>query len=140
MGSFVIDPNGQVCARDMPAVFDDVALGDAAPRLMRLREALETEGEELADATMEFGAHLLFLFGVDAHLMCVLCPSDVKIPALRMGATLVSRRLLGEFQRNALPPAPGSPESNPETKPKPATKARPKRARFFRGRRISDDS
>lgn len=153
MGSFVVDPNGQVCARDMPAMFDDVALGEAAPRLIRLRQALETEGEELNDATMEFGAHLLFLFGVDAYLLCVLCPSEVQLPALRMGAKLVSRRLHGELQREALPPtlppppstaamssAPPPPAASPKGTKGAAPKAKPKRARFFRGRRISDDS
>jgi predicted regulator of Ras-like GTPase activity (Roadblock/LC7/MglB family) len=93
MGSFVVDLIGQVRARDMPAMFDDGALQEAAPRIARLKEALETQGEQVDSVTLAHGPHSLFLRTSGELILCVLAPSEVSLPALRMGSSLVLRRL-----------------------------------------------
>src|SRR5690606_30778910 len=42
-GSFVIDRDGRLKARDLPAVFDEQALGDAGPRIVRLWEVISED-------------------------------------------------------------------------------------------------
>jgi len=93
MGSFVVDLLGQVRARDMPAMFDDHALQEAAPRIARLKDALETQGEQVDSATLSHGPHLLFLRAVGEIILCVLVRQDVSAPSLRMGTSLVLKRL-----------------------------------------------
>jgi predicted regulator of Ras-like GTPase activity (Roadblock/LC7/MglB family) len=150
IGSFVVDRYGQVCARDMPAMFDQQALEDAAPRIARLKEALETQGELLDSATLAHGPHVLFLRASADHILCVLSPVEVKLPSLRMGTNLVLRRLPEVIAREATvtprhatypPPMTTSsappPDAAPAAPPGPAP-APTKRPRFFRGRRIDD--
>ena len=93
MGSFVVDLLGQVRARDMPAMFDDHALEEAAPRIARLKDALETQGEQIDSVTLSHGELTLFLRTTGEIILCVLAPQDVSAPALRMGTSLVLKRL-----------------------------------------------
>ncbi|MBK7152647.1 MAG: hypothetical protein IPL19_33595 [Sandaracinaceae bacterium] len=93
MGSFVVDLLGQVRARDMPAMFDDHALEEAAPRIARLKDALETQGEQIDSVTLSHGPHLLFLRTAGEIILCVLVRQDVSAPSLRMGTSLVLKRL-----------------------------------------------
>lgn len=115
MGSFVVDLIGQVRARDMPAMFDDAALQEAAPRIARLKEALETQGEQVDSVSLAHGPHSLFLRTSGENILCVLTPHDVSLPALRMATSLVLRRL-----PEALAAAREAPTLPPTLRPPPS--------------------
>ncbi len=48
LGSFVIDENGALMAKDLPAVFYPELFKDVGPRLLRLCESVEAAGDESA--------------------------------------------------------------------------------------------
>jgi hypothetical protein len=167
MGSFVVDLLGQVRARDMPSMFADHVLEEAGPRVARLKDALETQGELLDLVTLAHGPHSLFLRANEDMILCVLVHQNVSAPSLRMGTSLVLKRLPSELAAAPSPvsktteldggasaldavasqPAlrlsetPAAPELAPggdAAAPAPQ-KAAPKFQRFFRGRLIEED-
>jgi predicted regulator of Ras-like GTPase activity (Roadblock/LC7/MglB family) len=93
LGSFIVDGEGRVVARDVPLLFEAAALGRAAEHLARLRAALESEGGSLSSCVARFGDHLLIVRAVGADTLGVLCPRGTNLPAVQMGCTLVTRRL-----------------------------------------------
>lgn len=91
-GSFVVDRDGRLFARDLPAVFDDNALGDSGPRIVRLWEVVSEE--EAPEYTLiEFSEYWLFVRPVPSGTLCVVVPPRVNVSALRMAASLVAKRL-----------------------------------------------
>jgi predicted regulator of Ras-like GTPase activity (Roadblock/LC7/MglB family) len=91
-GSFVVDRDGRLCARDLPSVFDDAALGDSGPRIVRLWEVVSED--EIPEYTLiEFSEYWLFIRPVPSGTLCVVVPPRVNVSALRMAANLVSKRL-----------------------------------------------
>jgi len=93
LGSFVLDVDGGLLARDMPGVFDDETLRAAGARLVRLRSALSTDKEPFEQCCARFGENLLLLRAAGARTLCVLAPREANLTALHMGATLVARRV-----------------------------------------------
>lgn len=117
-GSFVIDRDGRLKARDLPAVFDEQALGDAGPRIVRLWEVI-SEDETPEYTLLEFSEYWLFVRAVPNGNLCVVVPPWVNVSALRMAASLVAKRVDADAPPadDAAPPAfePGQPggEQNP---------------------------
>ncbi|MBK6576076.1 MAG: hypothetical protein IPG17_07745 [Sandaracinaceae bacterium] len=144
MGSFVVDLLGQVRARDMPAMFDDHALEEAAPRIARLKDALETQGEQIDSVTLSHGPHLLFLRTAGEIILCVLVRQDVSAPSLRMGTSLVLKRLpdvlaaaaQAASKASTLPPTlRPAPPASPRRRPSPPCCRLPRRCPSSRHRR-----
>jgi predicted regulator of Ras-like GTPase activity (Roadblock/LC7/MglB family) len=94
LGSFLIDRDGVVLARDLPPSFDATALTHASSHLSRLRAALESVGAGFESSVTRFGPHLVLLRAQDSNTLCVLCPHGTNLPAVQMSATLITRRLL----------------------------------------------
>lgn len=111
LGSFLIDADGRLLARDVPLLFEADALGRASEHLARLRAALESEGGSLTSCVARFGSHLLLLRAAGADTLCVLCPQGTNVPAVQMGCTLVTRRLFAGGQRPAQNPDDVGPSS-----------------------------
>lgn len=153
VGSFVIDGEGHVLGRDIPAMFDDATLGYAAERLARLRDALEGERSTLEGGVARFGSHLLVMKAAADRTLCVIVPQGANLMSLQMGANIVARRV------SQLPPDTDRPQAQVATSapastapstatapavtesipaPSPAVSApKPTTAgRMFRGRRI----
>jgi predicted regulator of Ras-like GTPase activity (Roadblock/LC7/MglB family) len=140
-GSFVFTRGGRVVARELPALFDDTALTEAGGRLARLRETFAAVGDELATAVIRFADHKLYLKTLPGGLLCIVAANAVNMPAMRMAANLVARRIGPAVeQADAAPvPAPEPPEAEPAT-PAPVQTPRPPLAppgmRRFRGRTV----
>jgi predicted regulator of Ras-like GTPase activity (Roadblock/LC7/MglB family) len=134
MGSFVFTDDGRLVAREIPAMFDDVALTEASGRLTRLRDTFAAVGDNVDVAVVRYRDHKLYLKVVGAGMLCIVADGPVNMPALRMAANLVSRRIaLALEQAAALPPAPpvsAAPASAP------APKQMPPGMRRFRGRPV----
>jgi predicted regulator of Ras-like GTPase activity (Roadblock/LC7/MglB family) len=134
MGSFVFTEDGRLVAREIPALFDDGALAEASGRLTRLRETFAAVGDDLDVAVVRFRDHKLYLKKLGAGMLCIVAEGSVNMPALRMAANLVSRRIapVVEHASFELPPPP-APETPPETRPAPLA---PPGMRRFRGRAV----
>jgi len=121
-GSFLLGKTGELVARDLPSVFHSEIFGEIGPRLVRLRETLESSGGDLTTLTLRFSEHKLHLRSVGALLLGVITAAKVNGPALRMAMNLVTRRVAahsGEL-------APELPADAPVAQPAVATPAAPK--------------
>ena len=129
LGSFVFTEDGRLVAREIPALFDDTALSEASGRLTRLRETFAAVGDRLDVAVVRFRDHKLYLKVLGGGMLCIVAEGGVNMPALRMAANLVGRRLVPALERVALePPQPAAPP--PAATPKPAHVAPPGMRRF----------
>ncbi|HET6146903.1 MAG TPA: hypothetical protein VFH68_05180 [Polyangia bacterium] len=137
-GSFVFTRAGDLVARELPPMFDDVALGEASSRLMRLHETFAAGGEQLDVAVLRFRDHKLYLKTLPAGALCILSNGAVNMPALRMAANLVGRRITPALETVARAPLEAA---EPEPPPAPVPAARqvplaPPGMRIFRGRPV----
>ncbi|HEY3498783.1 MAG TPA: roadblock/LC7 domain-containing protein [Polyangiaceae bacterium] len=147
-GSFLLGPEGQLIARDLPAVFDAELFADVGPRIARLRETFDPSGAEATTLTLRFSDHKLHVRSLGSSLLCVLSGTTVNAPALRMAMNLVARRVgAGGGQHedevttlvpvNATQRSP-APQSVPPAAPRPSSPPAAGAARkdvLYRGRR-----
>jgi predicted regulator of Ras-like GTPase activity (Roadblock/LC7/MglB family) len=132
MGSFVFTDEGRLVAREIPAVFDDVALTEASGRLTRLRETFAAVGDAMDIAVVRYRDHKLYLKSLGAGTLCIVSEGVVNMPALRMAANLVSRRIGPALAQVAtLPPEPAAAPA-----PAPRPRQMPPGMRRFRGQSI----
>jgi predicted regulator of Ras-like GTPase activity (Roadblock/LC7/MglB family) len=136
MGSFVCTPSGRLAAREIPALFDDAVLAEAGARLVRMREAFASGGDELEVGVVRFQDHRIYLKSVGDSLLCIIAEGAVNMPALRMAANLVGRRIGPAVARlEAEPPPPvRAPPPPPDAAPRAAEA--PPGMRRFRGRAV----
>ena len=143
-GSFVCADSGRLVAREIPALFEDAVLAEAGSRLVRVGETFAASGDELEMAVIRYGDHRLYLKSLAGGLLCIVVAGPVNMPALRMAANLVARRIGPAVARvrDEPPPAPDKPPLN-EPPPVRATPTIPAHAtegfpgmRRFRGRAV----
>jgi len=137
-GSFVFTRAGDLVARELPPMFDDTALGEASSRLMRLHETFAAAGDQMDSAVLRFRDHKLYLKTLPAGALCIISNDAVNMPALRMAANLVGRRITPALEAVARAPLQAA---EPEPEPRPAPAARhvplaPPGMRIFRGRPV----
>ncbi len=130
-GSFVLTADGALAGRDLPALFEDAVLAEAASRIARLAEAFASVGDDVDVCLVRFADHKLYVRAFGAGRLCVLAAADVNLPALRMATNLVTRRLGPALAAEAAAPAP--PAAPPPPTP-PAPAAGP--MRMYRGRPV----
>jgi hypothetical protein len=117
-GSFMISPQGAAVGRDMAALFTDDLLDEVAARLLRLLDGFADEGVQVLSYVVHYREHLLFVRAVSpGGALCVLSTREVNLPALRMGATLVARRLASVPAPPVRPPPPRAPAPPPPPVP-----------------------
>jgi predicted regulator of Ras-like GTPase activity (Roadblock/LC7/MglB family) len=131
MGSFVFTGEGQLVAREIPAMFDDVALAEASGRLARLRDTFAAVGDSLDMAVVRFRDHKLYLKVLGQGMLCIVAEGAVNMPALRMAANLVGRRIAPVLAQGTL--APIQPGAAPTARPPTLA---PPGMRRFRGRAV----
>ncbi|HVT09004.1 MAG TPA: roadblock/LC7 domain-containing protein [Polyangia bacterium] len=108
-GSFVCSKDGRLVAREIPALFEDAVLSEAGSRLLRVGETFAAHGDDIETAVVRFGDHRLYLKAIGGGLLCIVVAGPVNMPALRMAANLVSRRIapaIAQVELEAPPPAP----------------------------------
>lgn len=163
-GSFVVAGSGALVARDLPPVFDGELFAEVGPRVVRLYETFLTGGEDLESAMLRFAEHKLYLRKMTWGVIGILSTVTVNLPALRMVANLVIRKIDPEVspsmltpppppvavQRATPPPPPIAAESitprpskpSPTPPPPPASELAPpssRQVRMYRGRVVVDD-
>jgi len=132
MGSFVFTEDGRLVAREIPPLFDDTSLVEAGGRLTRLRETFAAIGDHLEVAVVRFRDHKLYLKVLGPGMLCIVAEGGVNMPALRMAANLVGRRIVPALERATQEPTPAIPAPPPERQPGLA----PPGMRRFRGRPV----
>ena len=107
-GSFVCTQNGRLVAREIPALFEDAVLAEAGSRLVRVGETFAAGGDDLDVAVVRYGEHRLYLKSIAGGMLCIVVSGPVNMPALRMAANLVGRRIAQAVARAQadLPPLP----------------------------------
>ena len=142
-GSFVCTDNGQLLAREIPAVFEDSVLSEAGTRLLRMGDAFAAAGDDLDMAVVRYGEQRVYLKWISGGLLCVVVVGRVNMPALRMAANLVCRRIsaavaqaqAASLTAPAVEPAPLQQPALSESAPAPsATRASYPGMRRFRDR------
>lgn len=142
-GSFVCTTSGRLIAREIPALFEDAVLAEAGSRLLRIRETFAANGDTLEFAVVRYGENRLYLKAIAGGMLCIVVAGPVNMPALRMAANLVGRRIAPAVVRAEaeLPPPPfeAPPQreapmalSAPVSAPSPASPP----GRRFRGRTV----
>jgi predicted regulator of Ras-like GTPase activity (Roadblock/LC7/MglB family) len=136
-GSFLLAGNGQLMARDLPALFHNDIFGEIGPRLVRLRETLETDGDDVSALTLRFADHKLHLRPIGTLLLGVITNAKVNGPALRMAINLVARRVASQGSRLEVevPPATPAIDLEPDASTPKASPVGMRRAPGVMGRR-----
>ena len=98
-GSFLVTTTGDVVARALPEVVDDVTLLEVGGRVIRLADTFESVGISPELCILRFADHKLYIKNVVSGALCILTGSDVNFPALRMAANVVARRVGPELAR-----------------------------------------
>jgi predicted regulator of Ras-like GTPase activity (Roadblock/LC7/MglB family) len=146
-GSFVCTQNGRLIAREIPALFEDAVLAEAGSRLLRIGETFAASGDELEVAVVRYGENRIYLKSIAGGVLCIVVAGQVNMPALRMAANLVGRRIapaVARAQAELPPPAPENPPSRPSSGALPAVvsegqapqMAAPPGMRRFRGHTV----
>jgi predicted regulator of Ras-like GTPase activity (Roadblock/LC7/MglB family) len=138
-GSFVFTRGGRVVARQLPALFDDAALGEAGGRLARLRDTFAAVGEDMDVAVLRFGDHKLYLKALTGGMLCIIAERAVNMPAMRMAANLVGRRIGADLERADAAPEPPPPDDPQPARATPSASraaVAPPGMRRFRGRPV----
>jgi predicted regulator of Ras-like GTPase activity (Roadblock/LC7/MglB family) len=123
-GSFVVAQTGALVARDLPAAFDDALFAEVGPRVTRLYETFLSGDEELDFCVLRFAEHKIYLRRMTWGTIGILSTVGVNMPALRMVANLVIRKIDPEVALSLRPPATDGesspPPSLPPSAPQPA--------------------
>ncbi|HZL17485.1 MAG TPA: roadblock/LC7 domain-containing protein [Polyangia bacterium] len=148
-GSFVCTQNGRLLARELPSLFEDVVLSEAGSRLLRVGETFAAGGDELEVAVVRYGEHRIYLKTIAGGMLCIVIAGDINMPALRMAANLVGRRIAPAVARAQAelplipiePPRPAvaaaaSATATPATPAAPKSQEAPPGMRRFRGRAV----
>jgi predicted regulator of Ras-like GTPase activity (Roadblock/LC7/MglB family) len=138
-GSFVCTQSGRLVAREIPALFEDAVLAEAGSRLLRITETFAAGGDELDIAVARYGDHRVYLKAIAGGLLCVVVAGPVNMPALRMAANLVGRRIGPAVARAQAELPPGPPAASAPPPPARAERGAavaPPGMRRFRGRAV----
>ena len=143
-GSFVCTTSGRLIAREIPALFEDAVLAEAGSRLLRIGETFAASGDTLEFAVVRYGENRLYLKAVVGGMLCIVVAGEVNMPALRMAANLVGRRIapaVARAEAELPPPAFEAPPQRPAptalaAPPSAPPSAAPPPGRRFRGRTV----
>jgi predicted regulator of Ras-like GTPase activity (Roadblock/LC7/MglB family) len=92
-GSFVVAESGSLVDRDLPAAFDDALFDDVGPRVARLFETFVSGGKDMETCMLRYAEHKLYIRKMTWGIMAIVSSAAVNMPALRMVANLVVRRI-----------------------------------------------
>src|ERR1035438_4746304 len=110
-GSFVVAGTGALVDSDLPAIFDSTLLGEIGPRIARLYETFFSGGADMETCVLRYAEHKLYVRRMTWGIIAVLSNVGVNLPALRMVANLVIRRIdpqIAVITASGGPPSPPS--------------------------------
>ena len=96
-GSFLLQDDGSLVARDLGALLNEELLTEIAPRLLRLCDTFGGDTAPVTSCSLRFADLLLFMRPTPGGLVCAVSTLDVNMPALKMAVNLTARRLAPHF-------------------------------------------
>lgn len=139
VGSFVLNPQGVLVAREMPAIFPDNVFPNLGRRLASVVEALETQVSAVQELLLKFEGHWLFVRRSAQGFLTILTSDAVNFPALKMASNVALKQVAEHLMAN--PPVIATPavvETIDAPAPAPAPTApapeATKKRRMWRGR------
>ena len=152
-GSFLVTPAGNIAARAIPEIVDDATLGEVGGRIIRLGDTFQAIGISPDLCVVRFIEHKLYVKTLPVGVLCIVTGAGISVPALRMAANLVARKVAPEMSRLAdgaaarettttatvRPSSPGLavPPPPPPAPPSESTAGSGSPARMYRGRPLS---
>jgi hypothetical protein len=146
VGSFVLNPQGVLLAREMPAIFPDTIFPNLGRRLASVVEAIETQIANVQELLMKFEGYWLFVRRSAQGFLTILTSESVNFPALKMASNVALKQVTEHLVANPMvistpivsdlpEPAPTAAASPDATKaPAPGVAAEPaKKRRMWRG-------
>jgi hypothetical protein len=97
MGSFVVDPSGQLLTHSMPVEIGLFDLQLSAVRIARILQCGGANGLRTEDGVFDFGDAKLLVREFVRGYLCVLCVASVNMRSLRLTARLVARSMPAEL-------------------------------------------
>jgi predicted regulator of Ras-like GTPase activity (Roadblock/LC7/MglB family) len=93
IGSFVIGGDGGLVDTDLPATFDAAVFAEAGPRIVRLADLGASFGEDLRFLVIRFAEHKLYVRQLTGGFLGIVVSLNTSLPALKVAANLVARRV-----------------------------------------------
>jgi len=119
VGSFVLSREGQLIAREMPAVYPDEIFPELGRRMTTVGEVVGAQTGSVQELLMKFDAYCLHVRHADACFLSVLAADTVNVPALRMATNVALKQVLEKIA--SMPPPTVAAE--PTSAPAPASSA-----------------
>jgi predicted regulator of Ras-like GTPase activity (Roadblock/LC7/MglB family) len=135
IGGFVLTDSGALVGTNLPSAFDAQVFADAGTRIVRLLEASSQIGGGMPQSCVfRFAEHKLYVRESAGAFLGVICAAQVNLPALKVAANLLARKMdtLIADERRAQAAASVKPAEPAAAPPAEAGLAKP--GRFFRGR------
>lgn len=134
VGSFVLDPQGALVAKEMPAVYSAAIFPELGRRLVSVGEVLEQQTAAFQELLLKFEGSWLFVRRTTQCLLSVLVSETVNYPALRMATNVALKQLSDQIA--AQPPMAAVPAPVAAVEAAPAPAAAPAEAAPARPRRM----
>jgi len=143
-GSFVMNTNGDLVCRQMPAIFADEIFSEVGRRLLSIYSTFDLQVSQFDDLLLKFDGYWLYIRRAAHGFLSILATETVNYPALKMASNLALSQLTGQIE-HAKPiqmgpievmhsaPAPVVAAPEPKETPKPVTTIH---RRFFRGQPV----
>lgn len=148
-GSFVMNTNGELVCRQMPAIFADEIFSELGRRLLSIYSTFDLQVSQFDDLLLKFDGYWLYIRRAAHGFLSILASETVNYPALKMASNLALSQLTTQIQSAkpiAIAPAATTvseptPMPQPEAAPAPAKMEAPKpvttiHRRFFRGQPV----
>jgi len=150
-GSFVLNTNGELVCRQMPAIFADEIFPEVGRRLLSIYSTFDLQVSQFDDLLLKFDGYWLYIRRAAHGFLSILTAETVNYPALKMASNLALSQLTSQIQTaKPITPAPlaaATPEpvpaavAAPVALPPPAKLDPPKTVtpihrRFFRGQPV----
>jgi hypothetical protein len=150
VGSFVLNGQGGLVSREMPAVYPEAMYPDIGRRLLSVHEAIDSQVEASTECVLRFDSYWFLSRRTANCFLGVLTTEAVNYPALRM-ATNVALKQIGDSvlpevkapEAVAEVPLPVAVAVAPPSQPAPASAPAPapapaKPRRLWRGQYVED--
>ncbi|MGV3757545.1 MAG: roadblock/LC7 domain-containing protein [Verrucomicrobiota bacterium] len=152
-GSFVMNTNGELVCRQMPAIFADEIFSEVGRRLLSIYSTFDLQVSQFDDLLLKFDGYWLYIRRAAHGFLSILTAETVNYPALKMASNLALSQLTSQIQSAkpitpasmtaVPPPAAAAPATvpAPAVLPPPAKLEPPKTVtpihrRFFRGQPV----
>jgi predicted regulator of Ras-like GTPase activity (Roadblock/LC7/MglB family) len=113
VGSFVLNPQGALLAKEMPSIYPGEIFPEMGRRLVSVGEVLEQQTTSFQELLLKFEGSWLFVRRTTQCLLSVLVSETVNYPALRMATNVALKRINDQLLAQPATPLPVAPVPEP---------------------------